>query len=115
MPVCEGGQYDLVCLWIFALKINEVGADFVMIEVMNDRAIGDSNNCKLPGVKVDLLILQEKDVKDLKQFGIPQGMDFVAASFVQSKADVEFIRNTLGLPVRSIKIIPRQLQMQIVR
>ena len=115
MPACEGGQHDLVCLWIFALKINEVGADFVMTEFMNDRAIGESNNCKLPGVNVDLLILQEKDVKDLKQFGIPQGMDFVAASFVQSKADVEFIRKTLGLPVRSIKIISRQLQMQIVR
>merc|ERR1712137_69396 len=41
------------------------------------------------------------------KFGIPQGVDFVAASFVQSKQDVEFIRKTLGLRGRSIKIISK--------
>jgi pyruvate kinase len=61
----------------------------------------------LPGVKVDLPVLQEKDVKDLTQFGIPQGVDFVAASFVQSGADVDLIRKTLGMRGRSIKIISK--------
>merc|ERR1711871_715938 len=45
--------------------------------------------------------------KDLLQFGIPQGVDFVAASFVQSAEDVKFIRETLGLRGRGIKIISK--------
>ena len=52
-------------------------------------------------------MLQEKDIHDLVKFGIPQGVDFVAASFVQSGEDVKFIRDTLGLRGRSIKIIAK--------
>jgi pyruvate kinase len=52
-------------------------------------------------------VLQPKDIDDLKNFGIPQGVDFVAASFVQTKADVDFIRETLGEAGASIKIISK--------
>merc|ERR1711920_1088213 len=76
-------------------------------EVMNDISMGEKKNANLPGVKVELPVLQEKDVKDLVQFGIPQGVDFVAASFVQDAADVKLIRDTLGLRGRSIKIISK--------
>merc|ERR1712060_342524 len=41
------------------------------------------------------------------KFGIPQGVDFVAASFVQSAEDVALIRKTLGLRGRSIQIISK--------
>merc|ERR1712054_395605 len=41
------------------------------------------------------------------EFGVPQGVDFVAASFVQDAADVKLIRQTLGLRGRSIKIISK--------
>jgi pyruvate kinase len=61
----------------------------------------------LPGVKVALPVLQEKDKNDLVQFGIPQGVDFVAASFVQSADDVKLIRETLGPQGRNIKIISK--------
>lgn len=89
------------------LKVKECGADFVMTEVMNDCKLGERKNCNLPGVKVELPVLQEKDVNDLVNFGIPQGVDFVAASFVQSAEDVALIRKTLGLRGRSIKIISK--------
>merc|ERR1740138_511367 len=74
---------------------------------MNDIALGEKKNMNLPGCKVDLPVLQEKDKMDLVKFGIPQGVDFVAASFVQSAEDVKFIRQTLGLRGRSIKIISK--------
>merc|ERR1719277_1469225 len=90
-----------------SLKVKSIGDDHVITEVMNSCTIGERKNCNLPGVKVDLPVLQEKDVKDLTQFGIPQGVDFVAASFVQNAADVELIRKTLGLRGRSIKIISK--------
>merc|ERR1711972_943701 len=85
----------------------ECGADFVLTEVMNSVKLGERKNCNLPGVKVDLPVLQDKDKDDLVKFGIPQGVDFVAASFVQSAEDVALIRKTLGLRGRSIKIISK--------
>jgi len=90
-----------------SLRVKECGADWVMTEVMNDCKLGERKNCNLPGVKVDLPVLQEKDINDLLQFGIPQCVDFVAASFVQSGDDVELIRKTLGVRGRSIKIISK--------
>merc|ERR1712072_906645 len=76
-------------------------------EVMNDCGLGERKNCNLPGVKVDLPVLQDKDKNDLVNFGIPQGVDFVAASFVQSAADVKLIRETLGEAGKNIKIISK--------
>merc|ERR1712151_1377222 len=76
-------------------------------EVMNGVKLGERKNCNLPGVKVDLPVLQQKDIDDLVKFGIAKGVDFVAASFVQNAADVRLIRQTLGTRGRSIKIISK--------
>lgn len=116
---CIALSYDKLCKSVkpgsiilcadgsLSLKVKEVGSDFVVTEVQNSIKLGERKNCNLPGVAVDLPVLQEKDVKDLLQFGIPQGVDFVAASFVQSAADVKFIRSTLGSRGRNIKIISK--------
>merc|ERR1712048_612885 len=64
-------------------------------------------NCNLPGIKVDLPVLQEKDINDLVNFGIPNQANYVFASFVQNAADVKMIRDTLGEAGAYIKIIPK--------
>ena len=38
--------------------------------------------------QVDLPVLGAKDEHDILNFGIPQGVDYIAASFVQSGSDV---------------------------
>jgi len=98
------GQTILVADGGLSLKVKSCGADHVITEVMNDFTLGEKKNANLPGVKVDLPVLQEKDEKDIKEFGIPNGIDFIAASFVQSRDDVKTIRKTLdsvGAPLRS--------------
>jgi len=90
-----------------SLKVKECGADFVITEVMNDCALGERKNCNLPGVKVDLPVLQDKDKDDIVNFGIPNGVHFVAASFVQSREDVQLIRATLGEAGKLVKIISK--------
>ena len=67
----------------------------VECEVMNTCAIGERKNMNLPGVHVDLPVLQPKDIKDLQDFGVPQDVDMVAASFVQSADDCKFVRKIL--------------------
>jgi len=90
-----------------SLKVKSCGPDFVITEVMNNCDLGERKNCNLPGVKVALPVLQDKDINDLVNFGIPQDVDFVAASFVQSAADVRLIRSTLGEAGKNIKIISK--------
>merc|ERR1719440_231978 len=101
------GNQILMADGSLVLKVKSCGKDFVMTEVMNDCSIGERKNCNLPGVQVELPVLQDKDKDDLVNFGIPQGVDFIAASFVQSAADVKVIRDTLGLRGRAIKIISK--------
>merc|ERR1712203_16089 len=101
------GQIILCADGSLSLKVKSCGSDHVVTEVLNDISIGKKKNMNLPGVKVELPVLQEKDKKDLVEFGIPQGVDFVAASFVQDGNDVKIIRDTLGLRGRSIKIISK--------
>jgi len=90
-----------------SLKVTECGEGFVMTTVMNNCTMGERKNMNLPGVKVDLPVLQQKDKDDLVKFGIPQGVDFVAASFVQTAEDVREIRKVLGMQGRQIKIISK--------
>jgi pyruvate kinase len=101
------GSIILMADGSLSVKVKECGADYVMTEVMNSCSIGERKNCNLPGIKVDLPVLQDKDKDDLVNFGIPQKVHFVAASFVQSAADVQLIRDTLGEAGKDIKIISK--------
>ena len=46
----------------------------------------------LPRVIVDLPTLTKKDMDDIVNFGVKNGVDFIAASFVRKAADVHKIR-----------------------
>ena len=61
----------------------------------------------LPGAIVDLPTLTEKDEIDLVDFGIKQGVDMIAASFVRKAEDIETIRDVLGPRGAHIKIIAK--------
>jgi len=61
----------------------------------------------LPGAIVNLPTLTEKDVADLTDFGIPQNVDFIAASFVRKGSDIDYIRSVLGEEGSHIKIIAK--------
>merc|ERR1719379_1264862 len=108
--LCESvkpGNIILCADGSLSLKVKTVGSDHVMTEVMNNCELGERKNCNLPGVKVDLPVLQDKDKDDIVNFGVKNKVHFVAASFVQSADDVKLIRKTLGLRGRHIKIIPK--------
>ena len=46
----------------------------------------------LPGVIVDLPTLTKKDEDDLVNWGVPNDIDFIAASFVRKGSDLDYIR-----------------------
>lgn len=87
--------------------VKELKEHSVMVEVMNDAKIGERKNMNLPGCQVDLPILSEKDKNDIVEFGTKHNIDLVAASFVQSAANIETIRNVLGPKQAHVKIISK--------
>jgi pyruvate kinase len=110
LPVSvKPGSSILIADGSLVLTVTECLEKSVKCIIENDQSIGERKNMNLPNVKVDLPVLQPKDIDDLQNFGVPQQVDFVAASFVQSAADVLFIRKILDADPRGkdIKIISK--------
>ncbi|CAD7927394.1 unnamed protein product [Amoebophrya sp. A120] len=101
------GNIILCADGVINLKVEQILPNGVSCTILNNAKLGERKNVNLPGVYVDLPVLQEKDREDILKFGIPHGIDFVAASFVQNAADVKMIRETLGLRGRGVKIISK--------
>lgn len=101
------GSLILIADGSLVLRVVECLATSVKCNIENDQSIGERKNMNLPNVKVDLPVLQPKDIDDIQNFGVKRGVDFVAASFVQSAADIAFIRQVLGPEGKDIKIIAK--------
>ena len=68
----------------------------VTCTVLNNCSLGERKNMNLPGVKVSLPTFTEKDVDDIVNFGVKEGVEFIAASFVRSGQDVRNLRKLLA-------------------
>jgi pyruvate kinase len=101
------GGSILVADGSLSLRVTELRERSVMAQIMNNATIGDKKNMNLPGCLVDLPTLTKKDVDDLQLWGIPNNIDFVAASFVRKASDIKYIRDVLGERGKDIKIIAK--------
>ena len=63
-------------------------------KVLNNGMLKNKKGVNVPGVSVNLPGITEKDAQDIV-FGIEQGVDFIAASFVRRATDVLEIRELL--------------------
>ena len=122
-----GLSYDKLCTSVqpgnrilladgsLSIRVEEIlSATELRGTVLNSKTLGERKNGNLPGVKVDIPVLTEKDIDDLQNFAAKHQMDYVAASFVQSKADVEFIRRVLDeAGGQKIKIISKIENLEV--
>lgn len=79
---------------LLELKVISVAGTKVECSVVNGGPLSSHKGINLPGVKVSIPSLTEKDKDDLK-FGIEKEVDFVALSFVRDTSDVLELRNLL--------------------
>ena len=68
------------------LRVERVDAPDVLCRVINGGELGENKGINLPGVKISAPSMTEKDHSDLR-FGIEQGVDYIALSFVRSARD----------------------------
>merc|ERR1740138_1086868 len=99
------GQRILVQDGTVVLHVTECGEDFVMCKVANSAKLGEKKNVNVPGVKVDIPVVGEREVKDIVDWAVPNNADYIALSFVQSADDVKECRKHCG--DKPIKIISK--------
>jgi len=75
-------------------------------KVLHGGRLGSKRHVNIPGVRIDLPSLTEKDKQDIL-FGMKQDVDFIALSFVRSASDVEDLKEFLKSSLNKVKIISK--------
>ena len=105
----DAGDYILLDDGLVELQVERIDKDQCLITttIKNNGVLKNKKGVNVPGVSVNLPGLTEKDKEDVL-FGIEQGVDFIAASFVRRPQDVLEIRELLEQNKGDyIKIIPK--------
>ena len=89
------GDTVLINNGLVIMKVEEVKGSDVICRVQNGGVLSDRKSMNFPGKVLKQDFLSEEDKKDLL-FGIENGVDFVAASVVSSRSDVQAMRDLLN-------------------
>lgn len=91
----KAGDTVLIDDGLIELKVDEIkNSTDIICTVINGGKISDSKGINIPNVDLSMPYVSEQDYKDIV-FGIENGFDFIAASFVRSASDVLQIRRIL--------------------
>lgn len=80
---------------LLRLTVTRVGGSRVTCQVVDGGLLKPRKGINLPGVNVSAPALTEKDEEDLI-FGLEQGVDFIALSFVRKAGDLARVRTIMG-------------------
>ena len=79
----DRGSTILIDDGLIGLKVVSKTAKDIVCEVVNGGELGEKKGVNVPNVAVRLPAITEKDKDDIR-FGVEQGIDFIAASFVRN-------------------------------
>ena len=91
---------------LIMLRIEKVTDTDIICTVLNSGKIKTKKGVNVPGVHLSMPYLSQKDREDII-FGVQNGFDFIAASFVRTAQDVYDIRNLLNQYDSNIRIIAK--------
>ncbi|SES16841.1 pyruvate kinase [Salisediminibacterium halotolerans] len=92
---------------LIELEVTAIEENELVTEVVNSGTLKNKKGVNVPNVSVNLPGITDKDANDIV-FGIEQGVDFIAASFVRRASDVLEIRELLEKHnAEHIQIIPK--------
>ena len=110
------GDTVLIDDGLIELKVEQIKDDTdIVCRIINGGKLSNSKGINIPNVDLSMPYISEQDYKDIV-FGIEQGFDFIAASFVRSASDVLQIRRILDeYNCKSINIIAKIENLQGVK
>ena len=88
------------------LTVLETTAKTIRCQVENSGVMKNHKGVNVPGVSLSMPYMSQQDKDDIL-FGVEQGFDFIAASFVRCAADVREIRRVLNAAHSRIRIIAK--------
>lgn len=91
-------------------SVKSIEGHKVFVKAENDGFLGSRKSVNLPGVKIDLPAVTERDRRNIG-YAVDLGVDFIAHSFVRSAADVrevQTILDSLGADTKVISKIENQ-------
>ncbi len=102
----SAGNRILIDDGLIELEVKEVKDTDIICTVINGGDLGERKGVNVPNVKIKLPALTDKDKEDIL-FGIKEGFDFIAASFVRTADAIREIRQILDENGSSIQIIAK--------
>ncbi|MEJ8546978.1 pyruvate kinase [Brevibacillus borstelensis] len=102
----KAGDTILIDDGLIGLTVEKVEGNEIVCEIKNGGTLKSKKGVNVPGVKINLPGITEKDAQDIV-FGIEQGVDFIAASFVRKASDILEIREILERHHAKIDIIAK--------
>ena len=88
------GNKILIDDGLIEMDVMEVNGTDIVCKVINGGELGEKKGVNVPNVKIKLPALTDKDKEDIR-FGIKQGFDFIAASFVRTADCIREIKAML--------------------
>lgn len=79
---------------LIGLQVEKLDGSEILCRVINGGLLKNRKGINAPGVRLRIPSVTEKDIADIK-FGIEQGVDLIAASFVRKASDVLDVRRVL--------------------
>lgn len=100
------GDRILIDDGLIELHVREVNGTDIVCRIENSGELGEKKGVNVPGVRVKLPALTDKDKEDIR-FGVDAGFDFVAASFVRNADAIREIREILDEKGSAMQIIAK--------
>lgn len=92
---------------VIELLAEKVTKNEITCRVIHGGTLSNNKGINVPGVKLSMPYLSESDMNDL-EFGAKMGFDFIAASFVRTAADINYLRKfTHSLGWFDVRIIAK--------
>jgi len=108
------GDHVVVDNGMIQLKVLEKRRNQLTCEVLTEGVLGSRRHINLPGVRVNLPALTDKDIKDV-ELGIETGVDFIAMSFCREAADVTKLKAILDYRRAPQKVIAKLEDQEGIR
>ncbi len=100
------GAHILIDDGDLGLFVEEKNGSSLSCRVENDATLGSRKSVNVPGVRINLPALTERDKANIR-FAIEADVAFIAHSFVRSAADIEEVRSLLDEAGSDIRIIAK--------